>query len=145
MMITILVNKFILHFVDYFFFVFHTVLTLFNVFGWIIPRWRLANLITLSLTAFSWFILGIWYGFGYCPFTDWHWKVRQLLGYTDDSNSYIHFLILKITGINFSERFVDAATAIIFFTAYSISIYYAIRKKIFNQKLKKIIATKIQE
>jgi hypothetical protein len=115
------------------------------VFGWIIPRWRLANLITLSLTAFSWFILGIWYGFGYCPFTDWHWKVRQLLGYTDDSNSYIHFLILKITGINFSERFVDAATAIIFFTAYSISIYYAIRKKIFNQKLKKIIATKIQE
>lgn len=136
-MITILVNKFILHFVDYFFFVFHTVLTLFNVFGWIIPRWRLANLITLSLTAFSWFVLGIWYGFGYCPFTDWHWKIRQLLGYTDNSNSYIHFLILKITGINFSERFVDAATAIVFFTAYSISIYYAIRKKIFNQKLKK--------
>lgn len=136
-MITILVNKFILHFVDYFFFFFHTVLTLFNVFGWIVPRWRLANLITLSLTAFSWFVLGIWYGFGYCPFTDWHWKIRQLLGYTDNSNSYIHFLILKITGINFSERFVDAATAIVFFTAYSISIYYAIRKKIFNQKLKK--------
>ena len=136
-MITILVNKFILHFVDYFFFVFHTVLTLFNVFGWIIPRWRLANLITLSLTAFSWFVLGIWYGFGYCPFTDWHWKIRQLLGYTDNSNSYIHFLILNITGTNFSERFADTATAIVFFTAYSISIYYAIRKKIFNQKLKK--------
>lgn len=136
-MITILVNKFILHFVDYFFFVFHTVLTLFNVFGWIIPRWRLANLITLSITAFSWFVLGIWYGFGYCPFTDWHWKIRQLLGYTDNSNSYIHFLILNITGTNFSERFVDAATAIVFFTAYSISIYYAIRKKTFNHKLKK--------
>jgi hypothetical protein len=122
-------SKFILHFVDYFFFVFHTVLTLFNVFGWIITRWRLANLITLSLTAFSWFILGIWYGFGYCPFTDWHWKVRQLLGYTDDSNSYIHFLILKITGINFLESFVDTSTVIIFFTAYFISIYFAVRKK----------------
>jgi hypothetical protein len=122
-------SKFILHFVDYFFFVFHTVLILFNVFGWIITRWRLANLITLSLTAFSWFILGIWYGFGYCPFTDWHWKVRQLLGYTDDSNSYIHFLILKITGINFSESFVDTSTVIIFFTAYFISIYFAVRKK----------------
>ena len=145
-MITILVNKFILHFVDYFFFVFHTVLTLFNVFGWIIPRWRLANLITLSLTAFSWFVLGIWYGFGYCPFTDWHWKVRQLLGYTDDSNSYIHFLILKTTGINFSENFVDTATVIVFFTAFFISIYFALRKKKKNHsKVKKIIATKIQE
>lgn len=128
-MTTILVNKFILHFVDYFFFVFHTVLTLFNVLGWIIPRWRLANLITLSLTAFSWFVLGIWFGFGYCPFTDWHWKVRQLLGYTDDSNSYIHFLILKITGINFSERFVDVSTVIVFFSAYFISIYYALKRK----------------
>lgn len=128
-MTTILLNKFILHFVDYFFFIFHTVLTLFNVFGWIIPRWRLANLITLSLTAFSWFVLGIWFGFGYCPFTDWHWKVRQLLGYTDDSNSYIHFLILKITGINFSERFVDVSTVIVFFSAYFISIYYALKRK----------------
>lgn len=136
-MITILLNKFILHFFDYFFIVFHTVLTLFNVFGWIIPRWRLANLITLSLTAFSWFILGIWYGFGYCPFTDWHWKVRQLLGYTDNSNSYIHFLILKITGINFSENFVDVSTVIVFFIAYFISIYFAVSKKIFSQKLKK--------
>jgi hypothetical protein len=107
------------------------------VFGWIIPRWRLVNLITLSLTAFSWFILGIWYGFGYCPFTDWHWKVRQLLGYTDNSNSYIHFLILKIMGINFSENFVDVSTVIVFFIAYFISIYFAARKKIFNQKLKK--------
>lgn len=135
-MITILVNKFILHFIDYFFFVFHTVLTLFNVFGWIIPRWRLANLVTLSLTAFSWFVLGIWFGFGYCPFTDWHWKVRQLLGYTDDSNSYIHFLILKITAINFSEHFVDAATVIVFFTAYFISICFALKKK-YSIKIKK--------
>lgn len=129
-------SKFILHIIDYFFIVFHTVLILFNVLGWIVPRWRFANFITLSLTAFSWFILGIWYGFGYCPFTDWHWKIRQLLGYTDDSNSYIHFLILKITGINFSESFVDVSTVIVFFTAFFISVYFAVRKKILNRKLK---------
>lgn len=133
-MTTILVNKFILHFVDYFFFVFHTVLTLFNVFGWIIPRWRLANLITLSLTAFSWFVLGIWFGFGYCPFTDWHWKVRQLLGYDDQSNSYIHFLILKITGVNLPENWVDTTTVIVFFTAFSISLYFALKKRILKRK-----------
>ncbi len=48
-----------LHIIDYFFILFHGVLMLFNVLGWIIPKWRLANLISLSLTAFSWFVLGI--------------------------------------------------------------------------------------
>ena len=122
-------SPFMLHLIDYFFILFHSVLILFNVFGWIIPRWRLANLITLSLTAFSWFLLGIWYGIGYCPFTDWHWKVRQLLGYTDESNSYIHFLILKITGLNLPEKLVDTSTAIVFIVAFSISIYLAIMKR----------------
>jgi hypothetical protein len=129
-------DKLILHIIDYFFILFHTVLILFNVFGWIIPRWRLTNLITLSLTAFSWFIIGIWYGFGYCPFTDWHWKVRQLLGYHDESNSYIHFLILKITGIKLPESLVDVATVIIFFTAYFISIYFEVKKRMLKRMLK---------
>ncbi|PKH67847.1 DUF2784 domain-containing protein [Flavobacterium sp. ALD4] len=129
-------DKIILHIIDYFFIMFHIGLILFNVFGWIIPRWRFYNLITLSLTAFSWLILGIWYGFGYCPFTDWHWRVRELLGYTYDSNSYVHFLILKITGIHFPEKRIDFATVIIFFTAYFISIYFAVKKRILNQKLK---------
>lgn len=129
-------SRFTLHFIDYFFIVFHSVLLLFNVFGWIIPRWRFANLITLSLTAFSWFILGIWYGIGYCPFTEWHWKVRQLLGYNDKSNSYIHFLILKTTGINLPESLVDTSTAIVFFTAIFISVSFALNKIILNRKLK---------
>jgi hypothetical protein len=107
---------------------------MFNIFGWIIPRWRFANLISLSLTAFSWFVLGIWYGIGYCPLTDWHWKVRQLLGYNDQSISYIHFLILKITGVNLPENCVDTTTVIVFFTAFFISIYFAIRKRISKGK-----------
>lgn len=132
----LIMDKIILHILDYFFIMFHTVIILFNVFGWIIPRWRFYNLITLSLTAFSWLILGIWYGFGYCPFTDWHWRVRELLDYTDDRNSYIHFLILKITGIHFPEKRIDFATVIVFFTTYFISIYFAVKKRILNQKLK---------
>ena len=73
-------SKLILQILDYFFILFHSVLILFNIFGWIVPRWRFANLISLLLTAFSWFILGILFGIGYCPFTDWQWKVRELLG-----------------------------------------------------------------
>ncbi|HSN49139.1 MAG TPA: DUF2784 domain-containing protein [Flavobacterium sp.] len=128
--------KLLLQFIDYFFILFHGALVLFNVFGWIIPKWRFANLITLSLTAFSWFALGIWYGIGYCPFTDWHWKVRQLLGYNDQSNSYIHFLILKITGINLPENWVDTTTVIVFFAAFSISIYFFLKKSMLGPKEK---------
>ena len=129
-------SKLILQILDYFFILFHSVLILFNVFGWTVPKWRFANLISLSLTAFSWFLLGIWYGIGYCPFTDWHWKVRQLLGYNDQSNSYIHFLILEITGIHLPENWVDTTTVIVFFTAFSISLYFFIKKKDIKTKVK---------
>ncbi|MBA4054816.1 MAG: DUF2784 domain-containing protein, partial [Marivirga sp.] len=76
---------------DYFFIVFHVGLIFFNLFGWIHIKLRKWNLITLSLTALSWFALGIFYGFGYCFLTDWHWNVREKLGQPIHSNSYIHF------------------------------------------------------
>lgn len=110
-------------FLNYFFFCFHTFLIFFNSFGWIFPKLRKWNLITLLLTAFSWFILGIWYGWGYCFCTDWHWAVRRHLGYYDMSNSYNHFLILKLTGINLSEKLVDVAAAIIFFVSLALSVW----------------------
>lgn len=127
-------SKLVLEIIDYFFILFHGILILFNVFGWIMPRWRFANLMTLSLTAFSWFVLGIWFGIGYCPFTDWHWKVRQLLGYNDQSNSYIHFLILKITGVNLPENWVDTTSVIVFFVAFFISVNFALKKRISQRK-----------
>lgn len=112
---------------DYFFFFFHTTIIIFNSIGWIFPKLRKWNLITLMLTAFSWFILGIWFGWGYCVCTDWHWDVRWKLGYQDMSNSYIHFLILKLTGINFSEKLVDVVTVIVFFSSIIISLWLNIR------------------
>jgi hypothetical protein len=127
-------SKLMLQILDYFFILFHSALILFNIFAWIIPKWRFANLISLSVTAFSWFVLGIWYGIGYCPFTDWHWKVRQLLGYNDESNSYIHFLILKIFGVNLPANLVDTTTVIVFFMAFFISIYLALNKRILERK-----------
>ena len=127
-------SRLILQIIDYFFMLFHSVLMLFNVFGWIVPRWRFTNLISLSLTSFSWFLLGICYGIGYCPFTDWHWKVRELLGYDDRSNSYVHFLILKITGIDLPENWVDTTTITVFLTAFSISLYFTLKKKKWRRK-----------
>jgi hypothetical protein len=107
-----------------FFFVFHTVFTLFNITGWIFPNTRKLHLITMLLTAFSWFVLGIWYGWGYCFCTDWHWQVREALGYHDRSDSYIHFLLLKFTGKDFNSRIVDNATLIIFLLSFVLSIAF---------------------
>jgi len=112
---------------NYFFFFFHTSLIFFNSFGWVFPKFRKWNLISLLLTAFSWFVLGIWFGWGFCFCTDWHWKVRWNLGYQDMSSSYIHFLILKFTGINFSEGLVNNVTAIVFFSSLIISLWINIR------------------
>jgi hypothetical protein len=112
---------------DSFFYIFHVCLIVFNLFGWIPKKLRKWNLISLGLTAFSWFVLGIFYGFGYCFLTDWHWDVREALGHSIESDSYIHFLITELTGISVNEKLVDTFTAILFFTALALSIYVNIK------------------
>ena len=86
-------------FLNEFFVIFHSALSIFSLFGWLWEKTRVANLVVLSLTGFSWFILGIWYGFGFCPCTEWHWQVRMRLGYYDMPSSYIKFLIDSLTGL----------------------------------------------
>jgi hypothetical protein len=119
---------------NYFFFIFHIILIFFNLFGWIPKRLRKLNLISLSLTAFSWFVLGIFYGFGYCFLTDWHWQIREKLGYSTESNSYIHFLIVELTNISLNENLVDTFTAIFFFIAFTASIYVNVRSGAHRQQ-----------
>lgn len=112
-----------------FFFVFHSLFTLFNITGWMFRATRKWNLITLLLTAFSWFILGIWYGWGYCVCTDWHWNARAHLGYHDQQSSYIHFLLLKLTGIHFNEDLVDKVTIIVFLISLALSIWLNVKDR----------------
>jgi len=80
------------------FFVFHTALILFNVFGWIPRRTRRWNLVCLLLTAASWFVMGIWKGAGYCICTDWHWQIRRALSISGDPDNYIQLLVRTLTG-----------------------------------------------
>ncbi|MFC1534785.1 DUF2784 domain-containing protein [Thermodesulfobacteriota bacterium] len=108
---------------DIFFFVFHACIIIFSLLGWIWKKTRAANLIILLLTAFSWFILGIWYGFGYCFCTDWHYQVRMKLGYFDMPSSYVKFLIDSLTGTDFHSKLVDILTFTFFLLALIISVY----------------------
>ena len=114
-------------FLDLFFFVFHTGLTLFNLTGWIWRKTRKLNLITLLLTAFSWSVLGIWYGFGYCPCTDWHWEVRWELGYREMPNSYLKFLVDQLTGLNVDPAAVNIVAIVVFSAALLLSAGLNIR------------------
>lgn len=120
-----------LSFLNIFFFIFHTAFMLFNLFGWIWKRTRRWNLYSILLTYLSWFILGIWYGWGYCVCTDYHWDIRRQMGIVDHSDSYTHFLILKTTGLNLNQKFVDYITlgALVAATIISITLNIRDRKR----------------
>ncbi|MFZ2053043.1 MAG: DUF2784 family protein [Candidatus Aminicenantales bacterium] len=110
-----------------FFFVFHSCMIVFILFGWAWKKTRPANLVVILLTAFSWFILGIWYGYGYCPSTDWHWRVRAKLGIYDLPESYTKFLVDSFTGGDVSQRMVDIFTLILLLSALAISLTLNVR------------------
>ena len=95
----------------------------FNLFGWIWRKTRKAHLIVVAATAFSWFILGIWFGWGYCPITQWQWNVKEKLGETNLPNSFVKYYADKITGRSIDPSLVDAATLVTFLTIIALSIY----------------------
>lgn len=99
-----------LTFLDIFFTFFHIALMAFNLTGWIWKKTRKAHLITLALTAGSWAILGVWYGWGYCPLTDWHWDVKTKLGETNLPNSFVKYLLDKLFSTDLPARLVDRIT-----------------------------------
>lgn len=102
----------------------HIIITLFNVVGWIFPKTRKLHLITIALTFGSWFILGFWYGFGYCFLTDWHWDVKKKLGETNLPSSFIKYFADKISGKDISTTLVNNVTLIVFIITIILTIYY---------------------
>jgi hypothetical protein len=111
-----------LRFLDIFFIVFHTLFILFILVGWSWKKTRRIHLVMEGLTALSWFGLGIWFGFGYCPFTDWHWQVRIALGDEDLPTSYIKFLIDRLTGFDVNAMLVDTVTVAAFLVSIVLSL-----------------------
>jgi hypothetical protein len=108
------------------FFVFHTAWIVFNCTGWIWRSTRRWHLLTIALTALSWFGLGIWYGWGYCPCTDWHWQVRAELGYVDP-DSYVQLLVRVLTGMDAPRALVDTLVLVIFAVAAVLTVVLNVR------------------
>lgn len=112
-----------------FFFVFHGAFVLFILIAWAAPALRVWHLAAVGLTAFSWGVLGIWYGWGYCPCTDWHWQVRMELGLEIPGDSYLHFLVVRLTGLDLNESVVDAAAVAVLVIALGMNFALRLRRR----------------
>jgi len=90
--------------------------------GWIWRNTRKAHLVVLSLVMGSWFGLGIVYGFGYCPVTDWHWQVKRDLGASDLPGSYLKYYADLLTGWDWNPAVVDTTVLVIALAAFGLSV-----------------------
>ncbi|MFC2187967.1 DUF2784 domain-containing protein [Fulvivirgaceae bacterium LMO-SS25] len=112
-----------LQFLNIFFFVFHTALILFNLFGWLFTKTRKLHFYSILLMLFSWLILGFWKGFGYCFLTDWHYQILRKLGERDLPGSYISFLVKTLTGWLPDNLLVDLVTVSLTAVVLACSVY----------------------
>lgn len=103
--------------------VLHLGIVFFCLTGWMVPELRMANLYLIILIALSWFGLGIFYGFGFCLVTDLQWKVKKHLGQWPLPESYIKYLLDKLTGKNLSAKIVDIFTQLAFYFSALASLY----------------------
>ncbi len=112
-------------FLDIFFLLFHSLLIVFLLAGWALKRTRKAHRLLILLTVFSWLGLGMWYGFGYCPLTDWHWQVKRKLGETELPISYVKYYLDSATGLDWDAFLVDASVAALGLAALGLNLLKA--------------------
>jgi Protein of Unknown function (DUF2784) len=114
---------------DIFFTFLHLFIIGFNLTGWAFKSTRKIHLFVVSATVACWFILGIWYGIGYCPVTDWQWQVKEQLGEHNLPGSFIKYLADKISGQNTDAELIDVLTAVSFALTVMITCYVNFIKK----------------
>jgi hypothetical protein len=92
-----------LHAINVLFFVFHTALIVINLVGWVWAPTRRLHFICVAATLFSWGVMGVFYGFGYCLCTDWHFQVRRSLGLPVFGHTYLQLMSQVFLGIEMSQ------------------------------------------
>ncbi|MCY3679565.1 MAG: DUF2784 domain-containing protein [Gemmatimonadetes bacterium] len=114
---------------DLVFVAFHTALIVFNMAGWAWRRTRRFHLLTISATLLSWFGLGIAYGWGYCPLTDWHWQVKRALGETGLPASWVKYYLDQLTGVAWNAGLVDGLVIGVALAALVLSVGLNLRDR----------------
>ncbi len=101
----------------------HLLVIGFNLFAWTWKKTRKLHLWIAGVTLFSWLVLGIWYGFGYCFLTDWEWDVKRQLGERNLPHSFTQYLSNNVFGLNLSSTTVDLLTVGLFIVVILCSLY----------------------
>jgi hypothetical protein len=107
---------------DVLFSILHLLIIGFNLFGWIFKATRRIHFWFTMLTLSCWTILGIWFGLGYCPITDWQWQIKEKLGEKNLPDSFIKYFVDKFAGANINAELIDILTLGFFLLAIAISI-----------------------
>lgn len=113
--------------VDFLFVAGHAILIAFNLSGWAFRRTRRLHLVVIGLTIGSWVLLGLVYGFGYCPCTDWHWDVKRALGEQDLPNSWVKYYADAVSGMDVDAGLIDAVVGACGFGALALSVALNLR------------------
>ena len=99
----------------------HLLVILVNVFGWLFSATRKIQFLLIHITAFSWLVLGFFWGWGYCFLTDWHWEIKRARGepvaFTDFFSYYLNQLGFSIS----DQNWVPTVVGTIFFLVFLIS------------------------
>lgn len=112
--------------------IFHLVIVLFLIFGWISTKSRRLHRFAVGVTAFLWIGVGALVGkLGYCPVTDWHWDVKRLRGEQGLPVSYVDYNLQKI-GIHLPPDRADQIVMVVFaaIVILTISLWYKERRKV---------------
>ena len=112
-----------LHLCDILLTLLHLVAIGFNLCGWIWKKTKRLHLAVISITAACWFILGIWYGVGYCPITDWEWHIKEKLGESNLPSSFIKYYADRLFHRPVAASLIDDITSMCFFCAATLSLY----------------------
>lgn len=107
---------------DFLLTILHLLIIGFNLLGWMFKRTRKLHFWFAMATLFCWIVLGIWFGLGYCPITDWQWAVKTQLGEQNLPNSFIKYFADRLLHTPLSDALVDGFTLGLFLLAIAFSV-----------------------
>lgn len=130
-----LYKLYFLKFLDFALSVGHIFFIVFVLIGWYFRRVRSIHFWSVIIVGVFWFIFGLFYGFGYCPLTDYHWKVKEALGEKELPYSFVEYIFEKLLGVDLNENIVNSVTLLAFLFVFVLSIYFRFKKDI-NQNVR---------
>ncbi|MDH5458373.1 MAG: DUF2784 family protein [Nitrospinota bacterium] len=109
-------------FMDYMLHMVHLSIMFICVVGWMFEPFHVLHLAVVILVALSWFGLGKFFGYGYCALTDAQWRIKRKLGQEPYTDSYVKYILDKVTGRDIDQKITDHLTLYTYVGAVVLSL-----------------------